>query len=276
MNYLITTLFALGLGIAPPTAERTGDAATDTEALFDRAAVQYETSDYVGAVDTYTEAYQLSFSIEDEELRGKVQAAILFNLGRAHSKAYALDQKVEHLRQEIDLLNKYLAQSADLADQMDAETLLRQAEIELRRVEAEAARRAEAEAARRQAEGPQRPESVDVPAKRGMQAAGYTLLGLGVAAGGVAVAGGVLADQAATDYAAGPTRDERDAAADRGGNADIMVIAGSASAGVLITTGIALAIAGRKRSAKKRRAATLTPTGWATPQSSGLGLTGSF
>jgi hypothetical protein len=259
-TYLLTTLFSSSLALAP-----TASAADETRNLFVQAATQYETSDYRGAVDTYTEAYQLSSSIADESLRGRVQAAILFNLARAHSKAYLLDASSEHLRQQVDLLEKYLAQTADLADQLDAEQLLDGARAEL------------AFLATVEGEAEEPPQSVEPPIEsdtkaigRGLEGAGYTLLGLGVASGAAAVTGVFLAAEAQDEHMAGPTINDRNEAESKGSTANLLIIAGSAAAGVLVVTGISLVAVGRKR--RKR----ISPMAWATPTSAGLNLGGRF
>jgi tetratricopeptide (TPR) repeat protein len=242
-----------------------GEAADETRDLFDEAATLYETSDYRGAVDIYTRAYRLSSSIEDEALRGQVEAAILFNLARAHSKAYLLDSSAEHLLQQVDLLEKYLAQTADLADQLEAEQLLDEARAEIAYLETV---EGEAGPPPPRVEAPRQDDSR--PTGRPLERAGYTLLGLGVASGGAAITGAVLAAQARDEHIAGPTADARDAAENKGTTANLMIIAGSAAAGVLVTTGVALAIAGRKRRSR------VSPSAWATPTSGGLSVGGRF
>ncbi|MEM9456978.1 MAG: hypothetical protein AAGF11_22560 [Myxococcota bacterium] len=257
-------------------------AADKTSDLFDRAATQYQTSDYRGAVETYTNAYRLSSSIVDAELRGEVQAAILFNLARAHSKAYVLDGNAERLLQQVDLLEKYLAQTADLADQRDAEELLAEAKLELDRL---AEQQAAAEQQAQPREEPLRavPTPVIDPEPQGsgqdsridsrpnrLEIAGYTMLGLGVASGAAAVSGAVLASQARSEHIEGPTRADRDAAESKGSVANVMIFAGAAAAGVLVTAGITLAVVGRKRRANVR------PLAWYAPNGGGLALRGRF
>lgn len=263
-----------GTAPEPSAATQPNPAADDTRELFDKAATQYETSQYKEAVTTYTEAYQLSRSIEDETLRAKVQAAIFFNLARAHSKAYVLDESRDHLLKAVDLLEKYLAQTADLADKADAEELLEQTQAELERLD-------ELERERRSTEGLfDTPPPAAWPAgdqgetprdRRGMRIGGFSLVGLGVAAGGLAIGGAALASQAEGQYVEGPTRAEREAALQRGSTANALVVAGSVSAGVFVTVGVALLIAGRKRSKTAP-----TPSAWLSPTSAGLSLGGSF
>lgn len=256
-----------------------GSAAFETREVFDRAATQYQTSDYAGAVESYTEAYRLSSEIDDAELRGSVQAAILYNLARAHSKAYLLDKKPEHLRQQVDLLDKYLAQTADLKDQQDARALLAEAQAELEAIEAARAEEEEerSEPAREEpvvntnfgAEPSSATDDAE-PKGRGLEIAGYVLIGLGVGSGGAAVTGALLTASAQDEHIAGPTLADRNAAESKGALGNGLIVGGSVAAGVLITTGIALALTGRKR---KRRA---TPTAWVSPNTAGLSIGGRF
>ena len=244
-------------------------AAENTRELFDKASTQYETSQYKESVATYTEAYQASRAIEDDGLRATVQAAIFFNLAQAHSKAYGLDESKDHLLKAVDLLEKYLAQTADLADKADAEALLEQAQAELDRLELleqdEGATQGSLAPSLEQDEG-ETPRD-----KRGLRIGGFSLVGLGVAAGGLAVGGAALARQAEGQYAEGPSRAERDAALQKGSTANGLVLAGSISAGVCMGVGVALLIAARKRSKS-----TPTPSAWLSPTGAGVSIGGSF
>jgi hypothetical protein len=254
---LMAALLAPGLD---PTAEEVRD-------LFEQASVQYETAEYKGAVTLFTEAYRRSASIQDEELRSLVQAALFFNLARAHSKSYRIDKEPEHLLQAEDLLNKYLSQTADLADKQKAEEFLEDTRRELARLEALAA---EAERSSDTRGGGGRREDFDRSVGRGSLATGGTLISLGVLGGGAAIAGAVLASQATQEYADGPSREERDDARAKGDLGDQMILAGSITAGVLITSGIVFTAVG---GAKRRR---VRSTAWATPEGAGLTIMGRF
>ena len=241
--------------------------ATEVKDLFTQAAVQYDTAEYKGAVELFTQAYRRSADIKDDELRALVQAAIFFNLARAHSKAYRLDKEREHLLQAEDLLTKYLNQTADLADKANAEQFLKETREELARLEAlETQEREDASAARRADPNDGR----DRPGGRGFIATGATLLSLGALGGGVAITGAVLATQGSKAYVDGPTRDDRDDARARGELGDQMLFIGSITAGALITSGIIFTAVGAKQRARVRS------TAWATPSSAGLTLTGRF
>ena len=96
------------------------------------------------------------------------------------------------------------------------------------------------------------------------------MISLGVLGGGAAIAGAVLASQATQEYADGPTRDDRDDARAKGDLGDQMILAGSITAGVLITSGIIFTAVG---GAKRRR---VRSTAWATPEGAGLTIMGRF
>ncbi|MCH2108290.1 MAG: hypothetical protein MK135_03105 [Polyangiaceae bacterium] len=270
--------FISSLFLATVLASTSPDpAAADTRDLFERAAVQYDTSEYVGAVDIFTEAYRRSAQIQDPKLRARVQAAIFFNLARAHSKAYALDRKPEHLLQAVDLLEKYLAQTADLSNEEVARQFLEETQKELERLEQEKAKREDAAAAKAEKTAAEREKTrlaeESAANYRGLIVGGSVLMGLGVAGGGVAVAGVFVGTKAKKDYDAGPTRDERLAADKRVNTANVMLITGSVSAGVLITTGLIMTLTGVKKK-KKSQFATAAP--FFSPGGGGLVLSGEF
>ena len=68
---------------------------------------------------------------------------------------------------------------------------------------------------------------------------------------GVGVAGLVLGGQARSDYADGPTRADRTAAAGRGGSANTLAIVGMVVGGVVLATGVALIVLGTKKQRKR-------------------------
>ncbi len=252
MNLLFNILFMVTV-LAPaldPTATQVRD-------LFERAAVQYETAEYKEAVELFTEAYRLSPDIEDAELRGLVQADIFFNLARAHSKSYRFDKDPEHLLQAEDLLTKYLSQTADLAEKQDAEQFLKETQDELARLESLAGQGSPS-------------KTKDSSNGRGLIATGVSFISIGALGGGAAIAGAVLSAQARQSYIEGPTREDRDDAQKKGELGDQLILTGSITAGVLVTTGIILTVVGVK---KKRR---FQPTAWVLPTGVGLNFTGRF
>lgn len=276
--------FISSLFLAAVLASTSPDpAAADARDLFERAEVQYDTSEYAGAVEIFTEAYRRSAQIQDPKLRARVQAAIFFNLARAHSKAYALDQKPERLLQAVELLEKYLAQTADLSNEEVARQFLEETRQELARLEEKKAKLEEAEVARAEkrakAEAVEREKSQNAKESasnyRGLIVGGSVLMGVGVAGGGVAIAGAFLGTQAKQDYRDGPTLDDRETATGRGNTANVMLWAGSISAGVLVTTGLVMTLAGVKQKKKnKKQLATASP--FFSPGGGGILVSGEF
>lgn len=263
------------LGPEPETPSgELDDAADEAQRLFSEADARYQTSDYRGAVEAFTRAYAVSQAIEDEPLRDRVQAAIMFNLGRAHLKAYSVDEEPEHLRQAIELFEKYLAQSAELEDQRETERELREARALLEAYEHPQMDDGE----------PEPPPTGEPPAtgeppptgearRNRVALAGYvTLVGVGV---GIGVSGGgaAIAARAQRDYDAGPTRAERDDAITRGRVGNVLIIAGGAFAGAMVVTGIALIATGKS---KQRRDLALVPAPLLGSGRLGLALGGSF
>ena len=103
----------------------------EAERLFEEGRVHYETSDYLKAVDSYKQAYALAQRINDVEFRREVVGALLFNLARAHARAYGLDSDIAHLRQADELIGRYLALELTPEDQTSGEELQQKIQDEL-------------------------------------------------------------------------------------------------------------------------------------------------
>ena len=104
---------------------------SQAETLFNSGVSRYEVSDYPGAIDRFSEAYEVSKGIADAQQQAEVLHALQFNLARAHVKSYGIDQDIRHLRIAIDLLNKYIANDAGLETDDEAESLMAVAQSEL-------------------------------------------------------------------------------------------------------------------------------------------------
>ncbi len=97
--------------------------------------------------------------------------------------------------------------------------------------------------------------------ERTQLAVGASLLGLSLGAFGMLAAGTHVATQAEADYAAGPTRSDRDAAQRRGHLANGLVIAGALAGGLAGVVGTVFVVRGaQKRRARLRLAA--SPAGF--------------
>jgi hypothetical protein len=250
-------------------AERMGDAepAEDTaRTLFDEGSTAYDTSDYNLAIRKFTEAYAAAGTIADEDTRKRVLAGLLFNLSRAHVEAYGVDRDVSHLRIAKDLFKKYQSRygEADFASmelQAKIDKLLAEAEAEPTPASASAG--SDDATAPRSAGAVDNPPKSDGPAPgRGLIIGGITSLAVGVAGLGLLGGGAAIVASAEDDYAAGPTRDDRDAAADRGATGDTLVTSGAVVASVGLIAGAALLAVGlrRRKSASVAVLPSLSPT----------------
>lgn len=253
--------------------------------LFSRADGQYQTADYVGAAETFREAYVVSKHIADPELRENVQDAIIFNLARAHVKAYGTDPKTTYLRQALELLETKLKRTTDAASKAEEEALLAKARELLAEAEGESEEPAPASApanststpdpgangAMNSDPGPAAGDA-DGPRRHNLEIAGYTSLGLSALSIGLLGAGVVTSSSATAAYQDSENGDDREDAAGRGNVGNALIVAGAATAGVLLASGIALVVVGKK----KREQAALTMVPFGDRRTSGLGIVGSF
>jgi hypothetical protein len=141
-----------GASPPPPPSEPDG-AQADVGELFRNGQDRFETSDFKGAIEQWTRAYE---ALPEGPEHQAIRAMLLANLAQAHVEAYAIDEDPEHLRRADGLFVSYLAM-IDVADTQTHETI----EAERRRIaglleQAEAEQR---EAEQREAERASRPES---------------------------------------------------------------------------------------------------------------------
>ena len=229
----------------------------------------YQTSDYNGAVDRFTKAFQRASDIQDPLMRGNVQVTLLFNLARAHLRAYSTDRDPVHLRTAEDLLSRYSDVTDTPENRRDAQLLMDEVQAELAKLNA---------GTPPIDDGPEDAPPEEEQDRRRIDpliVGGGAALGIGVAGLGLAVGGAVLAGQAEREYEDGPTREDRDAAKAKGGTADALVIAGSAVAGIAAITGVTLIVVGARRT-QRRREGGLAVAPAIAPGFAGLSLGGSF
>jgi hypothetical protein len=115
--------------------------------LFRSGQDRFETSDFKGAIEQWTRAYE---ALPDGPEHQAIRAMLLANLAQAHVEAYAIDEDPEHLRRADGLFVSYLAM-IDVADTETHDTI----EAERRRI---AGLLEQAEAEQREAERAKRPE----------------------------------------------------------------------------------------------------------------------
>jgi len=125
MNHL---LFALLLAFAGPSPEQMVEA----ESLFRDGTVKYESSDYDGAIKSFTEALAI---VGENHGADHTRLTLLYNIAKAHEKAFKIDQDVAHLRQAQELYKRYLEftqTTGNLGDELDVESKLSHLEKQLR------------------------------------------------------------------------------------------------------------------------------------------------
>ncbi|MFV8749843.1 hypothetical protein ACNOYE_04780 [Nannocystaceae bacterium ST9] len=262
--WLSATSLLLGLpveaGAAPPPEQPVEESDTaKAESIFRNGQTKYETADYVGAIELWTEAYGL---VESTPENAAIKALLIFNLAQAHVKAFELDEDAIHLKQARALLDSYRS-SLDMLYTDEAARADEQAKIDEKLAEIatklEAAEAAEAEP---EPEPEPKPEPVAPPPTtrpnpgNPLLFAGVGIAVLGVATGGVAITlGGVMGNNANDISGLDPddlaSREEQFA---RGARGNALLITGAVIAGVLVPTGIALIAVGARRNAEANRA----------------------
>ncbi|PRP95545.1 hypothetical protein ENSA5_38280 [Enhygromyxa salina] len=247
-------------------AQAEDPAAPEAEAMFRRGQAKYETADYNGAIELWTEAYAL---VDPSPENASIKALLMYNLAQAHIRAYELDQNAIHLKQAQQLLESFRSNLKVLYDnptqlkEESAKADMRLAEVEAMLAELEAKDEAKDEEPPAVEPPPvveprDDPPLVDDGERSGkpLIIAGGAVTGLGAALGVVGIVGGVMATGANDISDLEPTdldaRDQRFATG-RTGNA--LALVGAIGAGVLLTTGIALIVSGVKRNKQHRRGA---------------------
>lgn len=269
--------------------------------LAQSAQSRYETADFAGAIELWTQAYDLLPEAPEYTSQRNLLA---YQIGQACLEAYAIDPKVAYLRKADKLLSGYL----QTVDPQDTETV---AEIEARlteirgkiadaeRLEAERLERErqEAERAREAADAAKLPDPAIERArkaeeeKRRKAAEREKKLGRRLSiAGGVSLAAGAsmlavmgyglahganLDDDGDAAVATGtPDQAALQDLLDKGVAANRLAAATGAIGGVLFVTGAALLATGIIKEKRARKALALTPT-W-LPGGGGLAFSGRF
>jgi tetratricopeptide (TPR) repeat protein len=244
---------------APPDSSANADA----EAMFRRGQAKYETADYNGAIELWTEAYAL---VESTPETASIKALLLYNLAQAHVKAYELDEDVIHLKQAQQLLSSFRNNLSLLYEdkaQLEEETKKvdeRLAEIETMLAAAKPPPEEQPPPPEDEPPPPEiEPEPVaddaaDARPGKPLIIAGGALLGLAVGSGVVAIVGVAIGSGANDIGDLEPddlTGREQRFASGRTGN--VLAIVGTIGAGVLLPVGAALIGVGVKRNGEAKR-----------------------
>jgi hypothetical protein len=265
-----------------PSEPASDDPVEQAQKLFDEGATKFETADYIGAIELWTEAFGL---VPNAPENAPVKAKLIANIAAAQERAYVVDKQVSHLNQAKILIERYRGVLDDIyLDELEREKELAWVNERLTKIDAELKVVAEREAAAREAAEQAAAEQAAAeqpaprPPGRGLVIGGSVLAGVGVAGLGVMV-GGMVIGSSNDDISDLPTTD-LDTRADRfrmGRLGNALAIAGGVGGGVLLGVGVALLVVGLK----KNRAAgqdtaklTVVPTFDATQV--GVGLLGRF
>lgn len=285
----------------PPAPAPAPDPLVKVAALAQEAQTRFETADYEGAIDLWTQAYA-ALPVDPEY--GQQRSVLAYQIAQACVEAYAIDPRLVYLRKAARLFEGYQA-TIDPSDHENVAAVQRELDAlkakieeaerrERESVEAErerlaeaererlaAAEREEAERRRQEAEAEhaqQMEVKREVQRWRARTMAGGVLLGVGAV--GVGLMGYGLAWGASVDrrgeaaVAAGADTAALRELLDEGVVANRLAVGAAIAGGALVLTGVGLVAAGTAGQRRARRGVAAAPT-W-LPGGAGLVLRGSF
>lgn len=259
-------------------------------ALSQEAQTRFETADYEGAIELWTQAYA---ALPEETRYGPQRSALAYQIAQACVEAYSIDPKLTYLRKAERLFESYLPlvgagdgeTRAEVQETLDdLRRRIAEAEAQEREREREAAgREAEPrEDEQRAAEERARAEERDrgsAARRRALTISGGVVLGVGAV--GLAVMGYGLAAGAGVDRrgeaakAAGETDPAvYDALLREGTRANVVALVSGVIGGVVAVTGAGLLAKGLFGRGRGRRELTWAPR-W-IPGGAGVGVFGRF
>ena len=216
--------------------------------LYDRGRGKFETFDYIGAIELWTQAYT---ELPETDEFASIRAKLMFNIAAARLSAFEIDDKIAHLRQARRLMDLYVDSLGQATDAEAADARAWQEKITARLVEAEAERKKNQKVDKPPPPVKAQPDVAAIRRARALTIAGAVTLSIGV--GALAAMGGGLAWGAKLESRGeGMVADEPGVMADdlgnvvkRGKTANGLAIGMGAAGGVLVATGIGLLVAGR-------------------------------
>jgi hypothetical protein len=222
--------------------------------LYDRGRGKFETFDYIGAIELWTQAY--TELPETDEFTG-IRAKLMFNIAAARLSAFEIDDNIAHLRQAKRLMDLYVDSIGEATDEEAADARAWQEKISVRLVEAEAERKRDRKADKPKPPVATRPDPKAARRARAMTISGAVTLSIGIAALG-AMGGGLVWGASLESRGKGRVDAEPDLPADelgkvvsQGKTANGLAIGMGVASGVLIGTGIGLLVAGRLAAKKQ-------------------------
>lgn len=138
------TKMMLALALAGAPAEESPEM-QEAQALYSEGTAMFDSADYNGAVEKFTKALAIVQSVEGDD---HTRLSLLYNIASAHEKAHAIDKDVTHLRQALQLYERYRAfaqETGNLGDELDVETKIARLENQLRAADQIQRNREEAE-----------------------------------------------------------------------------------------------------------------------------------
>jgi len=264
----------------------------EAKSLYQRGIAKFETADYRGAIDLWTEAYTI---IPASSETMEIKSLLLYNIATARERAYEIDGELSGLRQALVLLDGYIESVDELYSDPDKAGQER-AEATARRDTIAAQVEAAEKAAAPQEDPPPTEEPEPAPTEtpapapapaptptpdtstpgRGLVVGGAVLIGVGVAGLGMMTGGFVLGSQANDLSTLEPSdlKGRRDQFA-RGNLGNTLAIAGGAIGGVSLLAGaVLLGVGLGKQRSAKRDSASVSPL--LGPGLAGLSLRGRF
>lgn len=236
-------------------AEPADDTAVENaQERFHAAQARYDTHDYLGAIEAFTEAYDAALNIPDPGQRDLALSRLRYNLARAHVYAFDIDAEPEHLEIARNLLADYRANERALGRDPDVDTDVTGLEAEL------AQREREAGIDDRSSGGAQREDSVR-PRHRSQRIAGISLLSLAAPFAGLGVWGAVQGSRASEAFETVDTGAARLDAQRRGQTGNVLLGVGTGLAAASAITGAVLLGVGL-RGERREIALAPTPTGF--------------
>jgi tetratricopeptide (TPR) repeat protein len=231
--------------VEPETEE--DDDRTQARELYDRGKARFDTTDYLEAIELWTEAYSM---LRDTPENAAAKAAIIYNLATAREKAYEIEKDVKHLRRAVVLMEQYAASIPALyADETERAEETRKIGERLvavnERIKAHKEQHPDPTPAPRHDPSPRDSEPTDTfqpdPQARPFIISGAVLIGVGVAGLGV-MAGGMAMGAAGNDISDLEDSDleARQERFDRGARGNIMAYVGGAVGGAAVVAGAAL------------------------------------
>lgn len=103
---LTPAMSANGTPIQTPALFQPATDLSEAERLYEEGHILYESADYNGAIVKFTEALGEAKRAGSEDFR--VRGLLLYNIGRAHVKAYEIDKDLSHLRQARTIYRQFI------------------------------------------------------------------------------------------------------------------------------------------------------------------------